>query len=296
MDDAEFRDLHRRELADDRISGASQLARQALDSLAEFAGSASAEEPAALRASLFAFAEELQYARPNMAPIQNLVERWVDRVSDLDPATTKQLRRDSAAIAQALSDDSVRAVAATAQQAARLIPGGATIITHSLSSTVLEAFRGLAASDVNAIVTESRPGMEGRTLAWYVDREHIPVQFITDAQLGHFSQTADLALVGADTLLGDGSVVNKAGTCLLALAARDCGIPFYVCCESFKQMPYGPALFELESLDPAELDAPRGRYITPRNVYFDITPARLIDAWIDETGVRYATRTGSDIT
>lgn len=294
MDDAEFRSLHRRELADDRINGASQLARKALDSLAEFSGSCSAEEPEELQESLLEFAEELQYARPNMAPIHNLVERWADRVAGLEPKTTAELRRDGAALAQELSDGSIHAVAAAAHEAARLIGPGATIITHSLSSTVLEAFRSLAAADVSAIVTESRPGLEGRNQARYLDKAHIPVSFITDAQLGHFSRIADAALVGADTLLGDGALVNKAGTYLLALAARDCSIPFYVCCESFKQVPYGAASFELETLDPRELDAPRGRYITPLNVYFDITPARLIDAWIDETGVRYAARAESD--
>lgn len=296
MDDAEFRSLHRQELVDDRINGASQLARRALDGLAEFSGSCSIEDPAELQEALLAFAEELQYARPNMAPIHNLVERWADRVAGLEPATTAELRHDGAAIAQELSDGSIHAVSRAACEAARLIGPGATIITHSLSSTVLEAFLTLAPAGVDAIITESRPGLEGRNQARHLDQAHIPVSFITDAQLGHFSRIADVALVGADTLLGDGALVNKAGSYLLALAARDCGIPFYVCCESFKQVPYGAASFELETLDPAELDAPRGRYITPCNVYFDITPARLIDAWIDETGARYAARADSDAT
>ena len=293
MDDAEFRRLHRREIVDDRINGASQLARTALDSLAEFAGSCSLDTPQALQAALLEFAEELQYARPNMAPIHNLVERWADRVAALEPANTDALRRDAAAIAQTLSDGSIEAVSAAAREAARLIGPGTTVITHSLSSTVLESFRALAPAGVGAIVTESRPGLEGRNQARHLDQTKIPVSFITDAQLGHFCRFADVALVGADTLLGDGALVNKAGSYLLALAARDCGVPFYVCCESFKQMPFGAASFELENVDPAEVDAPSGRYITPYNVYFDITPARLIDAWIDETGVRYTRRDDS---
>lgn len=296
MDDAEFRRLHRREIVDDRINGASQLARTALDSLAEFAGSCSIDTPEALQATLLEFAEELQYARPNMAPIHNLVERWADRVAALEPASVDALRRDAATIAQELSDGSIEAVSSAAGEAARLIGPGTTIITHSLSSTVLETFRALAPADVGAIVTESRPGLEGRNQARHLNRAKIPVRFITDAQLGHFCRIADVALVGADTLLGDGALVNKAGTYLLALAARDCGIPFYVCCESFKQVPFGAASFELESVNPSELDAPRGACITPFNVYFDITPARLIDAWIDEDGARYARVEESDFT
>ncbi len=288
MDDAQFRRLHRRELVGDRINGASQLARAALDSLGEFAGSCSATDLEGLRAALLGFGEELQYARPSMAPIHNLVERWMDRVGALEPADAAELRHEAAAIAQGLSEHSVNAVSAAAHQAAQLIGPGATIITQSLSSTVLEALRGLAPSGIEVITPESRPGLEGRNLARYLDRARVRVRFITDAQVGHFAGDASVALVGADTLLVDGSLVNKAGSYLLALAARDRGVPFHVCCESFKQVPFGAATFEPEALDPGDLDAPNGDYITPCNVYFDITPPHLISAWIDENGVRYA--------
>lgn len=288
MDDAEFRRLRRRELVEDRVSGASQLARKALDGLAELAGSCAAERPRELRRTLLECAEELQYARPNMAPIFNLVQRWIDRVEQLDPGDTSAFRRDAAGIAQELSDASIRAVDDVAERAGRLIGDDAVVVTHSMSSTVQAALRVLAPRGVRAIVTESRPGLEGRDQARQLDHLGVPVTFITDAQLGHFAQRATVALVGADMLLADGAVVNKAGTYLLALAARDIGIPFHVCCESFKQVPYGSAGFVLEELDPAELDAPRGRHITPHNVYFDITPARLIDAWITEDEVRRA--------
>lgn len=288
MDDAEFRRVCRRQLVEDRVSGASQLARKALDNLAELAGSCAAEQPPELRRALLECAEELQYARPNMAPIFNLVQRWVDRVEQLEGDDIDALRRDAARIAQELGDASIRAVDDAADRATRLIGEDAVVITHSMSSTVQAAFRALAPQGVQAIVTESRPGLEGRGQAQQLDHFGVPVTFITDAQAGHFARRATVALVGADMLLADGSLVNKAGTYLLALAARDSGIPFYVCCEGFKQVPYGSAGFVLEELDPAELDAPRGRNITPHNVYFDLTPARLIDAWITEDEVRRA--------
>jgi translation initiation factor 2B subunit (eIF-2B alpha/beta/delta family) len=282
MDDAEFRRVHRRELVEDRVAGASQLARQALDSLAEYVASGSAGDAATLRRASIEFAEELQYARPNMAPIFNLVQRWADRVEALEAGDLAAFRRQAASIAQELSDASLHAVDRVADRAAGVIGPNQVVITHSMSSTVEATFRALATRGVHAILSESRPGLEGRNQALHLDHFGVPVVFITDAQLGHASAEATVALVGADTLLGDGAVVNKAGTYLLALAARDRGIPFYVCCESFKQVPFGAANYDLEALDPAELDAPRGGRITPRNVYFDITPARLIDGWLTE--------------
>jgi len=289
MDDAEFRRIHRQEIVEDRVNGASQLARQALDSLAELAGSSSADTAAELRRACLDFAEELQYARPNMAPIYHLVQRWADRIEAL-PADddASAFRRSAANIAQELSDASVSAVDQIAEATARLIGPEATVITHSLSTTVQATFRRLDNADVSAIVTESRPGLEGRTQALHLNHFGVPVSFITDAQMGHFAPFATMALVGADTLLSDGAIVNKAGTYPLALAARRHGIPFCVCCETFKEVPYTAATFDLESVDPGELDAPSGRLITPYNIYFDITPGDLVDTWITEDGVTYA--------
>lgn len=286
MDDAEFRRSHRHALVEDRVSGASQLARQALDSLAEYAGSCVAEDPASLRRMLIDFAEQLQYARPSMAPIYNMLQRWIDRVDNLPAGNTDKLRREASSLAQALTDQSLQAVDQAAQRAAELIGGDVTIITHSLSSTVTETFRKLAPRDVKAIVTEGRPGYEGRQQAVYLDRADIPVTLITDAQMGHFVRHADIVLVGADTLLSDRSVINKVGTSMLAQAAREHRVPFYVCCESFKEIPFSARSVELEEADPAEIDAPRGKHITPHNLYFDITPARLVSAWITDERVR----------
>ncbi len=285
MDDAEFRLLHRRELIDDRINGASRLARQALDSLGEFAQSCSADGVGELRRACLDFAEELQYARPSMAPIYDLVERWAAQVAQLPDQDIDGFRRSAARIAQELTDASLRAVDDIASRAARLIGEGAVVITHSLSSTAQATLRELAPLGARAIVTEARPGLEGRRQALHLDHCGMPVWFITDAQIGYFVRFASVALVGADALLRDGAVVNKAGTCLLALAARRHNVPFYVCCESFKQAPYTSAQFDLETVDTEEMDAPRGRNITPYNVYFDITPPDLIDACIHEDGI-----------
>lgn len=289
MDDAEFRRVHRRELIEDRINGASRLARQALDSLGAFAQSCSADGVAELRRACLDFAEELQYARPSMAPIYDLVERWSTQVARLPDQDMDGFRRAAARIAQELTDASLRAVDDIASRAARLIGQDAVVITHSLSSTAQATLRDLAPRGVHAIVTEARPGLEGRRQALHLDQCGMPVWFITDAQIGHFVQFASVALVGADAVLRDGAVVNKAGTYLLAIAAQSHNVPFYVCCESFKQAPYTSAQFDLETVDPEELDAPRGRNITPYNVYFDITPADLIDAWIHEDGITHPT-------
>ena len=101
--------------------------------------------------------------------------------------------------------------------------------------------------------------------------------------MGLFLGQADLVLVGADTILADGGVVNKAGTYLLALAAKASDAPFHVCCEGFKFSRKHTV--RLEEMDPSELNAPKMPNLSVRNTYFDLTPADLISAWITEQGV-----------
>lgn len=273
------------EIRADRTSGASEIARRCLAVLAHAARALPAADAADLRERLLALAADLAMARPSMAPVENLLRRWREESSIGAGMDLSLARRLAAERAEMLSEASRRAVTECAAHAARLLGPGRTIMTHSLSSTVVSVCRLLGDDGLRVIVTESRPLNEGARLAEQLSAWKIPAVYITDAQMGLFVTQADAVLVGADSVLADGAVVNKAGTRLLALAARERGVPFYVCCESFKwRGTVEPP--ELEEMAPAELGAPGWPGVTVRNVYFDLTPARLVSAWIDETGVR----------
>jgi translation initiation factor 2B subunit (eIF-2B alpha/beta/delta family) len=267
----------------DRKSGASELARACLKAAAARARDAAAPDAQALRDLLSQSAEVMRGARPSMAPIDNLLGRWQQRLAELPAAELSAFRLAAARAAEALEWESRQAVQAAAQAACRFIGDDRTVITHSLSSSVSACLGMLRTRGLRVIFSESRPLDEGWRLAQQLSVWSVPATLITDAQLGLFAAKADLALVGADSLLADGSAVNKAGTYLLALAARDQGIPFYVCCESFKWR--NEAAPELEAMDPSELGAPGWPGIEVRNIYFDVTPARLIDGWFSEQGL-----------
>jgi len=268
----------------DHERGASQLARRALGYLAEAARDESITDLAQLRSQLDAFARELEAARPSMVPISRLVATWRQQVAALPDDDLPIMRAEFVERAQALVAQSQQAAGDAARHAAELIPSGATVLTHSLSSTVREVL-GLLQGRATVIFSESRPRLEGHRFGQWLSAGELSGQLITDAQLGHFAARADVALVGADAVLGDGSVVNKVGTYLLALAARDNDLPFYVCCESFKHTELTQSEINLEEMDPGELAAPEMHGILVRNVYFDVTPARLVTAWIDEEGL-----------
>ncbi len=277
-------------LAADRDHGAAELARRALGQLARQAQLLPADSAAALRRALATESADLAAVRPSMAPIANLLGRWRHGLDGLAHLPLAALREQAAAAADALAESSRRAGEEAAARAAAHIGPGRTLVTLSLSSTVLALFGQLRARGVRAILSESRPLNEGYRLADRLSAWGIPVTLVTDAALGLAAADAHVAVVGADALLADGSVVNKTGTLLLALAAREAGIPFYVCCESFKRLPPEAPPPLLEAMDPAELGAPALPGVTVVNRYFEVTPARLVSGWITEAGVEAGPR------
>ncbi|MGR6034877.1 MAG: translation initiation factor eIF-2B [Candidatus Nitrosoglobus sp.] len=276
-----------RNIAEDREHGASELARHCLALLAKQAQTSPATTCTKLVADLNLLANKLQEARPSMAPLQNLVGRWQFLLSCLHQDEITSLRSEIVALAQRLQEQSHQAVTAVARQATKLVGINATVMTHSLSSTVVATFKKLKDQNVSAIVTEARPLQEGYKLAKQLSEWGIATTLITDAQIGLFIGKADVVMVGADTLLGDGAVINKAGTLLLALAARYQNIPFYVASETFKRLPTLTAQAHLEEKTPKELALEPLPGITIRNIYFDITPPDLVSAYITEKGIYY---------
>lgn len=270
-------------IVEDREHGARELARRCLDILAESARDLSARDDQALKEQLAERAERLAEARPSMTPLQNLLKLWRDNLEDI-PAELDAARQFADQTAQDLIQASVHAVTEVAQHAAHMLGSGKTIMTHSLSSTLIEVCRVLKDRNPRMIITESRPLCEGRKLAERLSAWQIPTTYITEAQMGLFVGQADAVLVGADSVLPNGDVINKAGTYLLALAAQDQRVPFYACCESFKFRETNEAP-PLEEMSAAELQVPDWPWVRPRNIYFEVVPARLVHGWITEDGL-----------
>jgi len=278
-------DLATESIRTDRQSGASELARKCLSIVAESAKSTPANDASELKQRLTQQAAQLIAIRPSMTPIENLLNHWCSTISQLAEIDVSVIRNQAAAAANDLIKMSQQAVQQCATLAAECIGPNKTLFTHSLSSTVTAVFKALSVQGTQTIITESRPLNEGHLLAKQLSEWHIPTTLITDAQMGLFITKADAVLVGADTLLADGSLINKAGTYPLALLAHEHGIPFYVCCESFKRRTAAMGVPELEVMNIDELQAPQLPGVTIQNIYFDITPAHLISTWFDENKV-----------
>ena len=160
-------------------------------------------------------------------------------------------------------------------------------MTHSLSGTVLEVLSACAFQIDQVIVLEGRPRYEGRDVAIALSKAGINVTLITDAQAAIFLPQCHAVVVGADSVLANGDVLNKAGTALVAWAARGQKIPFYVLCETLKISPrtWTGDLAQLEEKEAAEVWEQPVQGVTVHNFYFDRTPARLVTACITEQGM-----------
>ncbi len=276
-------------IRDDRERGAAQLAVEAVRLLGDMAADRTVSDEEFGQIFPHA-ARQLARAQPSMAPLLNgagaMLAEWRGAGGESRGPRSRE------AVASAATGWIARQGAAgekIASLAAETV--GGTLITLSHSSTVLAALKECWNRDglSGVIVAESRPLYEGRRTAAELASLGIPVALITEAQIGVFVAMANAAVVGADTLMTGGAIVNKAGTLLLALAARRARVPFYALADTQKIAP-APGRrrrmpFTIEENDPSEVLPDPIEGVAVRNAYFDLTPGRYITGYVTEEGV-----------
>ena len=156
---------------------------------------------------------------------------------------------------------------------------------------------------VHVWVSETRPRNQGAALTAFELGEHgVRHTVVADNACGHLLRQGlvDLVFVGADRVAANGDTANKIGTYLKALAARDNGVPFYVALPTSTidwSLADGSGIpIEERSADEVRYAEGLGRdgsgrvLLVPEgspagNPAFDVTPARLVTAFVTEHGV-----------
>ena len=275
----------------DRVHGASWLAKEAVQTLGLLAEKSKATGVEGFLRDLKDVGRELIKARPSMASIANsvghVVYATVERAhrKDIDLNSLKSFA--ACKVVEAV-DYQVRAIASIAETASELIKRKATVMTYSYSSTVLKTLERCKDREIKVIVTESRPLYEGRRTAEELSGFGIPVTLVVDAAVGHHMSEVEIALVGADTVTSDGSVVNKIGTKMVALAAKAEEVPFYAACETQKfeaRAEFGRKIVVEEGSPMEVFDLEGFPNIEVRNFYFDTTPPDLVTGIVTEEGI-----------
>ncbi len=198
--------------------------------------------------------------------------------------------------------------------------GGLSLMTHCNAGWLATVDHGTALAPVYAAVaagiavqvwvSETRPRNQGLLTAWELAQHGVPHTLVADNAAGILLARGgiDAVIVGADRIAANGDVANKVGTWLKALAARECGVPFYVAAPRSSidfSCPNGGAI-PIEERAADELRFVNGRDgaghparlqqlaadSAVANPAFDVTPGRLVSALISERGCCAASRDG----
>jgi translation initiation factor 2B subunit (eIF-2B alpha/beta/delta family) len=214
-----------------------------------------------------------------MTALANRVHRVMHRVSS-DPIPRRVEEEAHAGIGRALYDDE-----RAADEASALV-AGKRVLTFSRSGTASEALLR-ARPRPEVVVAESRPGGEGASLADELSAAGITVTLIADAGIADALEglAIEIVLVGADSVLPSGSVVNKIGTRLAAIAARSLTphpVPVYAAAATDKISTRED--LALEMADAGDLYRGSAK-VRIRNPLFEVTPGDWIRGIVTERGV-----------
>ena len=178
-------------------------------------------------------ADEIKTARPTAINLFWAVDRALNSKNPLDEAL-KMYR-------EAIDNNM-----AIGKYGSQIIDDGDTILTHCNAGalacvdygTALGVVRAArdAGKNIDVICDETRPRGQGASLSvWEMQQENIPVKLIPDVASGFLMSQGkiDKVVIGADRI-AKGGVVNKIGSFMVAMAAKQHDVPFYVAARWFQ--------------------------------------------------------------
>lgn len=279
-----------------RLKGASLVAMrtaQAIlaDTEEEFESGASKGH---LKLTVQKLGAEVIRSRPSNTSLRNAVKNTLyktEKVDDTDDFRVMEVIRSNVS-------SFVETVSTSAERISRLganiIRDGNTILTGSYSSMVKgilnTAFNNLG-KEIHVYVTETRPRYQGLKMVRELLELGIPTTLVVDSSVRHIMKDVDMILVGTDTVTSDGSAISKIGTSLIALAAHEARVPFYVATPTFKfsEETLSGVMITIEEAAVSQIidgsgleDCVGNPLFNVRNPAFDATPPEFIRGIITE--------------
>jgi methylthioribose-1-phosphate isomerase len=296
-----------RAIEDMMVRGAPAIGVSAAMGIALGAKDSAAFEIEDFERDIKAVCDRMSKTRPTAVNLFWAVERmrWSFDRANREGASIEEIKRRLIEESRLIHDEDIEANRRMGNFGADLIPDTATVLTHCNAGALATAGYGTALGVIRAAVgrgkniqvlaDETRPFLQGaRLTAWELAKDNIPVRIITDGMSGHLmkNQMIDCVIVGADRIAANGDVANKIGTYMVAVAAHENNIPFYVAAplstidlsiNSGEDIP-------IESRAETEVTHFRGEAVAPEGVgavnpAFDVTPHRYVSAIITDAGV-----------
>ena len=152
------------------------------------------------------------------------------------------LKEEAVRFACQMADDDELCNRQIGEHGAALLKPDSRVLTHCNAGSLATAYFGTVGGVIytaysqglisHVWVDETRPlNQGGRLTAWEMMAAAVPCTLITDSMAASVMQSGwvDAVLVGADRICANGDTANKIGTLSIAVAARQFGVPLYVC-------------------------------------------------------------------
>ncbi|CAI8046385.1 Methylthioribose-1-phosphate isomerase [Geodia barretti] len=286
-----------------RVRGAPAIGVTAAYAVAMAARDIRASDRAEFLSALEQDCVHIRAARPTAVNLGWAVDRMMNVAESVDSAKeipdrlvaeAEEIHREDEAINRLLGD-----------YGKELMPDGGSVLTHCNTGALATSAFGTALGVIRAgwesgkrfevFNTETRPWLQGaRLTSWEFQKLGIPATLLADSAAGMLMRQGRIGCVitGADRIAANGDTANKIGTYMLAVLARENGIPFYIAAPTSTidlALPNGDGI-EIEQRPPEEVTryggvatAPEG--VSAVNPAFDVTPHHYIDAIVTERGI-----------
>jgi methylthioribose-1-phosphate isomerase len=245
--------------------------------------------------------ERLQKARPTAVNLSYGVNRTLNAA--LRGKNMQEMKEYALEEARRIADEDVAVNKKIGEYGSELLEDGDVVLTHCNAGRLACVDWGTAlgvirtaiekGKRIEVIACETRPLNQGsRITTWELLQDEIPVTLIADSMSAVVMREGkvDKVIVGADRVVKEG-VINKIGTYMHAVVAKEHNIPFYVAAPlSSFDLKRSCKEVEIEERSPDELIFFGATQIAPREVQvynpaFDFTPFALIAAVITEKGI-----------
>ena len=259
----------------------------------------------AFRRQFLILGEKMAAARPTAVNLQWAVERMKNLVESMAECSVDEIKEALRTESEKILEEDIECNKKMGQYGQKLVPKGATVLTHCNAGALATGGYGTAlgviraahekGKNIRVIADETRPWLQGlRLTSFELMEDGIPVTVIADNAAGFLMKKGliDLVITGADRIAANGDMANKIGTYQVAVLAKVNGIPFYVAApmSTIDMSLRNGEQIPVEERSPEEIYRIGRRMVGPpgvkaMNPAFDITPAKYISAIITEKGV-----------
>ncbi|KAL8770517.1 MAG: hypothetical protein Q9209_003773 [Squamulea sp. 1 TL-2023] len=260
--------------------------------------------PRHLTLHLSAQIDYLVSCRPLSVSMGNAI-RWLKMaISTIDPDTPEDQAKSRlcSAIDTFIRERITVAGQVISSSASSRIQDGDVILTFAKSSiverTLAEAYH--QGKNFQVVVVDSGPLFEGRNLIIALSNLGLRAEYASIHALTHVIQDATKVFLGAHAMMSNGRLYSRVGTALVAMMAKDLGIPVIVLCESIKFTdkvaldsiatneiaPSHELGYHRKTLgkDDEEGDWRSATNLVGLNLMYDLTPPEYIEMVITEYG------------